>query len=304
MTTNIIKNVSIESVITAFSDKKPIFIIVMPGSLHIVDLCLKYLPKYANIVLILNGLCQWEEEWISHNLVYQWSIRTDWILDHPTIINKLFQSMDYPFGIMDYDCFLVDPKGFEQFLTFDDRTLGNAFFYQKIHHLDFYLPHTHALFFNTARVRKLFEDYDIDASRIGYDELTAKNQIELNKLGINSTCLPEADYNFDTLKVMILLGLVNGLEFHRISNKNSPKALHIGCISEPERFSDRWRCRASYFWQLALNNHQDDDLKRFYWDKYPNLPAVAKLKLAMENDTFTKPEFFTKVDRILFGPSV
>lgn len=290
--------------LNTFSNKKPVFIIAMPGSLHILDLCLSFLPKQANIILILNGLCRWEETWVSHNLNCEWIIRTNWVLDHPTIINKLFENIDYPFGIMDYDCFLINSDAYQQFVSVIHESLGNALFYQKLDHLKIFLPHTHALFFNTVRVKSIFKNYDIDARRIEYDQLPKKSQTVLQKIGVNTACLPEEDFNFDTLKVMILLGIANKIEFNRISNPDQPIALHIGCITNPENHSNRWSQRASYFWQLVLHNHKDKKLKCFYLDKYLNLPDLSKLKKSLENDEFTSPDFFNKVERILMGPSV
>lgn len=45
----------------------PFFVIVMPGSLHILKAFLRYAPERIEFVLILNGVSQWEKNWLERN---------------------------------------------------------------------------------------------------------------------------------------------------------------------------------------------------------------------------------------------
>ena len=47
------------------------FITCTPGSLHVVDLCLRFIPKSIDIILALNRLDQWEENWENN----KWKIK-------------------------------------------------------------------------------------------------------------------------------------------------------------------------------------------------------------------------------------
>jgi len=155
------------------------------------------------------------------------------------------------------------------------------------------------LFFNTTAVKSIMRKYNVDCRRIEYDALSCKKKRSLLKIGINKECLPEEDYNFDTLKLIILFGLLEGKEFSRVLDIDKAAAFHVGCISNPERYSNRWSKRASYFWQKALMLNNDKDLVLYYQSQYPNLPSLEMLKVSLMNDGFTKNDFFTNVEKVL-----
>lgn len=279
--------------------KDPVFIVLIPGSLHLADLCIRHLPKEQNIVLLLNNLSEWELEWAKSNLVCAGLIHIQCLLDHPVVLNVLFEVLNKPFGVMDYDCYFTNKNGFQQFRSIEDNSLGNVVFSEWIDELGLYLPHTHAMFFNTSLVKKVMEKFHVDCRRIAYEDVSAEVKTVLQTLGINEKCLPEKDFNFDTLKLVILLAMAEGREFSRIGNLDNPIAFHIGCVSNPERFDNRWRKCASYFWQKALAAINDKSLELYYHSQFPYLPSIDYLKESIEKDGVTKTDFFWNVEKVL-----
>lgn len=277
----------------------PVFIILIPGSLHLADLCIRHLPKRQNIILLLNNLSEWEHEWAKSNLVCAGLIHIQCLLDHPVVLNVLFEVINIPFGVMDYDCYLTNKNGFQQFRSIEDNSLGNVVFSEWIDELGFYLPHTHAMFFNTPLLIEVMKKYDVDCRRIAYKDVSAEIKTILQTLGINEKCLPEKDFNFDTLKLVILLAMTEGKEFSRIEHPENPIAFHIGCASNPERFDNRWRKCASYFWQKALAANNDKSLELYYHNQFPYLPSIKYLKESIDQDCATKADFFWNVEKVL-----
>jgi len=283
----------------------PIFIILIPGSLHIIDLCLHYIPKSEKIILILNGMNDWEERWARENLHVSGIITIKSLLDHPVVLDILFKIFNRPFGIMDYDSFIIDKAAFGWFKCIKKNSLGNVFFHQRIDKLRINLPHTHAMFFNTIEIKKIMRKHKVNCRRIEYEFLSRRIKNRLSRIGINFNCLPEEDYNFDTMKLIILLGITEGKEFITLDTSDQPVALHIGCVSNnPKKMDSRWSRRASYFWQRALLANDDLFLKSSYQRIYIDLPSLAVLKENLENDGYTSPSFFAKVEKILAWSNV
>ena len=264
------------------STSPPILIILMPGSLHLTDFCLRLMPTRENIILILNGLDNWEKIWVGKNLRPSIAFMTDTVLDHPLLLNCAFTYIDRPFGIIDYDCFFTPSNTYNNFTNVTQNTLGNALFAHRIPKLNMWLPHTHALFFNTVTIKEIFEKYSVDCNRIPYQTLSPALWEKIKPLGITDNNLPEEDFNFDTCILAILLAMTEQKFFKRLESNTKPLAHHIGCISNPEDISSIWRIRASYFWQSALELHPDQELRSRYKDLHPKLKNIKDLKTSLE----------------------
>lgn len=91
--------------------KDPIFIVAMPGCLCELSLCLSFLTNDQAVVVINNGLSNWELVWLKEHLPNLQIIQfSSYILDHAIILDFLLHSLENPFGILDYDCFVYEPE--------------------------------------------------------------------------------------------------------------------------------------------------------------------------------------------------
>ncbi len=108
----------------------PFFMIGIPGSLHIMKLCAKYIPEYVNTVLVLNGMDEWEEEKARLLLSPKGIVRLNHsgVVPHGKVLDMLFRNMQNPFGIIDYDCFIFNAGMFSQITSLEPDVIVNSLF--------------------------------------------------------------------------------------------------------------------------------------------------------------------------------
>ena len=250
--------------------KNTFFVIAIPGSVHIVELCLRFVPKNVPVTIIANGLTTWERQWINDHLTYSQIIHIPSILSHGDVINALVKSVHFPFGILDYDCFVFNPGLFDEAAKINDNYQLNAFFSSTnpITHLE--LPATFFLMINAPLYRELIQKYRIDCRHVSYFQLSRTVRQRLKSIGIDSNHLPEDFKNyFDTLRLLMVLGLADGYPINYVERfpakfKPSNQIFHVGGISDPNQYKHLWGVRGSYLWRLALINHPDEDLRNYY----------------------------------------
>ena len=107
--------------------KGPFFMIGIPGSLHIMALSTKLIPSEVDLVLILNGMDEWEQNWATQNINTKAIIKlsTKLIIPHSKVLDMLFDNLTNLFGILDYDCFVFNPTIFQQMQSLSNTTLLN-----------------------------------------------------------------------------------------------------------------------------------------------------------------------------------
>jgi len=250
--------------------KNTFFVIAIPGSIHIVELCLSFVPENVPVTIIANGLTTWESQWINDHLRFSQIIHIPSILSHGDVINALVKSVQYPFGILDYDCFVFNPGLFDKAVKIKDNHQLNAFFSSTnpITYLE--LPATFFLMINAPLYRELIQKYKIDCRHISFFQLSRTVRQRLKSIGIDSNHLPEDFKNyFDTLRLLMVLGLADGYPINYVERfpakfKASSEIFHVGGISDPNKHKHLWGVRGSYFWRLALINHPDEDLRNNY----------------------------------------
>lgn len=285
--------------------KDPFFVICIPGSLHLVDVFLRYFPKNENLILILNGLTKEENLWAKQNFSDRSYVILPKLVHHGVVLDLLLRALKQPFGILDYDLFIKDHTYFDQLKNVQPDTLGNSLFITRNQTLGFQLPQTFAMFFNTPLVRQLIHKYHVSCEAINYSKLSRKIRLQLSKIGIDATHLPEeTKKNFDSTRVLTALGLSEGYGFMcndpDLKNSIIEKGIfHVNGVSDPYNISNRWRMRGSYFWQTGLNRCTDNDLKTLYEDRYPDLPSIETLRSKLISDGYTGDWYFDSVEYIL-----
>lgn len=250
------------------------FIIAIPGSLHLVELCLKFVPPHVKIAIISNGLSDFENEWMKKNLRFEQLITLPSVFLHGDVIDLLVKNVKYPFGILDYDCFVFRPELFNEALNIDKKDQLNAFFYTANQSLNLEIPSTFFLYINAPVYRELISKYGINCTHYAYFQLPQKAREKLRTMGIDGKHRPESFKNyFDTLQALMMIGVAEGYSINfkrKFPSRFTPsdEIFHVGGVSDPNSHKHLWGVRGSYLWRFALEHHRDDQLRNYYEKTY------------------------------------
>lgn len=294
--------------------KNPLFMTCTPGSLHVVDLCLRFVPKSIDVVLVLNGLDQWEVNWVKNKWKVKF-INTRKQFTHGKILDLLFDELKQNFGILDYDCFIFDPSIFTQMESLQNKSLLNAIFVHQNSQLNIKIPETFALFFDSKKIEFIRTRYKASCERIDYFKISKKARIQLTTIGIDNLKLPYYGKKvFDTLNLIVSLGISEGYEMNFVRCLTADSAcrngvFHIGGVSRINSIDEIYQFRGSYFWRRVLDAYPDEELRSYYQGRYGKLSAKKFLnqnikRLKQENDqiilnNLIGDEFFSIINQIL-----
>jgi len=139
----------------------PFFVIGVPGSLHVVERCLRFISESQNIIFIANGLTDWENRWAQSNLKVNGMISFASMLKHGAVLDFLISKSKKHFGILDYDCFVFDPTLFAQIKLLKPETIVNAAFGHKNQALDLEFPGTFFMFFNQQILNMIKQKFHV-----------------------------------------------------------------------------------------------------------------------------------------------
>lgn len=283
----------------------PLFIVGVPNSLHIVTLCLKYIPKTINTIFISNGLSNWEYEWAKDHLDVKKVVDLNYCARHGTILDLLIDNLTIPFGILDYDCFVFNNSLFTQMQENPPELMCKAVFRRTNPHLNLDFPETFLMTLNPVVLKQIKKTYGVSSNQIRYPLLPNKVKKQLLKININNSHLPE-EYKkvIDTLRLIISLGYSEGLTCGFIGNfsyDNSPdnQIFHVGGTSLPNYLKGYHQLRGSYFWRKALDECKDVDLREHYWSISGKQNAQDLLELYPWLINKAGVNFFELVDKII-----
>lgn len=287
----------------------PFFIVATKGNLHIVDLCLKFIPADQDCVVILNGLEAWEKSWALKNLRSKRFITFPYLIDHSMVIDYLLSWTGKPFGLLDEDCFVLDKKCFTEITEIQEETIVSSYYSYTNSTLGLTIPETMFLYLNTPVINDIKHRYGINSSAMTWSNLPLKAKKTINKLGIDENNLPE-DYKpyFDTLRAIMTLALAENYSFYFPDGDHSLKSdriFHIGAVASfPLRGMrlHKWdAARAAYFWYKVLESCKDEKLKSTYYAKYSQRNSAEILKQIPDNisELFARNDFISSVEKII-----
>lgn len=281
------------------------FMIVMPGGLHIAKLAIDYLPSDLNLVVIGNGLDKAEADWAERRLPVFRVLRTRAMLMHHEVLDAIFAAWTPSFGIVDYDCFVLDPELIDRLSAIDGEATMNAAFYRQNADPKLEVPETFLLFFNAPVIRALMEKYRVATRPIRWNLLTREVQGRLGTIGLSESRLPE-DHKpyFDTLRLLMMLGLCDGHPYRYAAKipatpAPSDQAFHVGGISDPLSVKGIWALRGSYFWRKALEAVDDDFLRAHYGARFGRQSAQELLDENRPLSDQIAPELLAFCDGLL-----
>jgi len=285
--------------------ENPIFIIGLPGSLCLVNLCIKFIPEHQKIVFVSNGLDEWENNWARNKLDVAEIINIKRKISHGSMLDLLFERYPRPFGILDYDCFVLDPSYFLEIQRLKKTTLVNALFVfeNKILNLD--IPETYFMFFNTPLINKIIEKFQVNSMLTKRDQLSTIVKNRLLSLGIDQSHYPEGHKNYyDTLRLLILLGITEGYKCNFIKRyptiaKPYNDIFHVGGGHNTGDLTNTWRTRGTYLWRRSLEVCNYPELQKYYWDRFGWVPSRDIIKQFPEVCKKIGSDFFSFLEEII-----
>lgn len=282
----------------------PFFIVLIPGSIHVFEICLKYIPPSVNIVLVLNGLDQWEQSYVKSRFNYP-SIFIREMTKHGKILDLIFDNFKKPFGIIDYDCFVIDISLFERIINISNPSLMNAVFLYHDEVLNLDIPRTFFLFLNTPLINKIRKRYHLTADTCVYHELSQETKKQISKLGINDQIkLMNNLSNLDTLHAILSLGFSKGLNVNfieRIDHEtvSIDEVVHIGGISKPNEIHSMYSLRGAFFWRKSLEAHPSNELRQHYYKLFGDKTSEELVKEHPERIKRISKEFLDIVNNMI-----
>ena len=255
--------------------ESPFFIICLHGSLHLVDLCLKYFPANQKVVLISNGLSKWEIAWAKKNLKVDDFLFLPKRVVHGVVLDLLIGSLEHPFGLLDYDCFVFNPSLFFRLSSINPQSMLNALFVYSNNALNLDFPESYMLFLNPKLIRAIQNKYGVNSKVIDYQSLSPQVKNKLLEIQIDDNHLPEGHKKyFDTMRLWIALGFADGytcnfIERYPTVSDPSNEIYHVGCGSSHRLdVISKWEARGAYFWWRALESTNKWDLQQYYWHEF------------------------------------
>jgi hypothetical protein len=290
--------------------KSPFFVVATRGNLHVVKLCLRYIPSSEDCVIVLNGLEGWERTWARHNLKAKGFITFPFRIDHGMVIDYLISWLDQPFGLLDEDCFIFESDCFERIKRLRDKTAMASYFFYRNRILGMAFPETVFLYVNTPVVKQMARRYRLKSVPIGWEQLPPAVKKRLSSIGIGAERLPE-DYKpyFDTLRVLMAICLADDYEFcfPDVNHHLPPPeiAFHVGAIASVPLRGVRMHvwdaARGAYFWYKALESTDDSDIRHRYYAEYGHSRSHDLLQTVPSSarEKFERNGYLEAVDRVV-----
>lgn len=143
--------------------KNHFYITVVPNTLDVLECCLTFLPRNLYFFMILNGLAQWEQEFLdrAYPNVPKFILTTyKGIIVYDRVLDMLMECNDTNFGVIDPDCFVLDNNFFSRLQISNNEFAISPFVcVNKLANITF--PRTYFLFFNTPLIHRIRKQYEI-----------------------------------------------------------------------------------------------------------------------------------------------
>jgi hypothetical protein len=206
---------------------KHFYIIVLPGTLHLINICLPLIPETVHVFLITNGTEKWENEYLKKEfnnfpqfnlLCFPGSSH-----NHGRVLNHLLKNNEYNFGIIDYDLFLFERDIFNRLEFLDNECVIGAFEIRN-DKIGIVFPTTHFMFFNIKLLQTIMGKYGIGAQE--YRGIPRRLKKKLASIGLGyQNFLKSYLLTFDTLNLILAMALYENLSIKFVDPKNS---FHLG----------------------------------------------------------------------------
>ena len=191
------------------------YVIVMPNTLHYLLVCLKLIPKSVNVLLLLNGIDPWEEEYLRKQCgdypVFELARCPKSSLSHGSVLNLLIDQNDANFGVLDHDMFVLNHAVFDN-LSIEKNEFAIGAFKLRNKKAGLEFPTTQFLFFNIEWVKRIRTKYRVGAQEYFRIPRRLKPYLESLNLGQFNFLKEYMDY-FDSMNMLFALAFYEKLSF-------------------------------------------------------------------------------------------
>lgn len=194
-----------------------LFVIAVPRSLGLLEPCLKLVRGKAPLAVVSNGLPASEEGALARLAPETPRFRLSTVpgswWEHGAVLDLLSDGVERPFGLLDHDCFVMDPAVLAR-LEVGERDLLAApdvpGFFRLNEASGLRFPRTHLLYLNAPRVREVRRRYGISCRKATRTPPVLRPC--LGALGLGDHNFPPHPMAFwDTLQLVMAAGLAAGL---------------------------------------------------------------------------------------------
>ena len=278
------------------------YITVVPNTLDLLECCLALLPRNLSVTLILNGLAQWEQEFIDREYpnIPKFILTTHrGCIPHDKILDMLTECNDNNFGIIDQDCFIIDSNIFDV-MEVAENEIAESAFCSLNRKANLRFPRTYFLLFNTLAIRNIRKQYEISFKPCWTIPTQLEPPLAALKLGYDNFPHDSLNY-FDTFQLIWAMAFHQGFSFRALSMPGADEAgiFHIGAgagyltedlrdkmIRDQSKYEflsklDKEKVRAAafsyYAHSLLLENTKNSELKHHYGPFFSPLGGSSKI---------------------------
>ena len=198
-------------------------------------------------------------------------------LTHGDVISLLLATNSGNFGLLDHDCYVLDPA------VFDDLAPGPAQCLTAVYggiseRTGLPYPETYFLFLNTPVLRDIARRYHVEARTYQAVPEHLRSVVERVGLGQGVYVKDHATF-FDTLHLMLILAIAEGFESRFLQWVDDSSIAHLGGTSwkTPET-KELVECYVDWrFLELV----DDDVVRRRYAPRFRPFRSAAQVRAAM-----------------------
>ncbi|MEZ5331421.1 MAG: hypothetical protein R2991_05090 [Thermoanaerobaculia bacterium] len=209
------------------------FVIAVPRSLGLLEPCLKLVRGHVSLALIVNGLPAAEEEALARLVPEAPRFRLSTVpgswWEHGAVLDLLSDGVAGAFGLLDHDCFVLDPSVLDGLRPDDGELLAApdvAGFWGLNEASGLRFPRTHLVMLDAPRVRGVRRRHGISCRKAA--RTPARLRGPLRALGLGDHNLPSPALGFwDTLQLVMAAGLADGLRW-RLQPVPEGSLVHFG----------------------------------------------------------------------------
>lgn len=267
------------------------YVIVMPGMLHYLLPCLALVPERVPVRLVANGARRWERDLVARRFPHLPMCRLRSLpatsLTHGDVITLLLATNSGNFGLLDHDCYVFDPGVYDDLDPGPGRCL-TAIYGGVSERTGLAYPETYLLFLNTPVLRDIARRYDVDARSYRAVPEHLRSVVQRMGLGGGVFVKDHATF-FDTLHLMLVLAIAEGLDFRFLQWVDDDSIAHLGGTSwktlETKELID---CYVD--WRFLELVH-DDVVRRRYAHRFRPFESAAQVRAAIP----MTPEAYARV---------
>ncbi|MEM7166399.1 MAG: hypothetical protein AAF581_13105 [Planctomycetota bacterium] len=224
------------------------YITVVPRTLDLLSCSLRCLPSTTKLFLILNGLDEWEREHVRRRYPHlpACELETEGTsILYDRVLDMLLETNSVDFGILDQDCFVLDPSLLTRLrMRRNDFAISPFVTHNRAASIAF--PRTYFLFFKVKTLQSLRNQYRLSCKRCWTIPANIVQQLQALGFGYQNFPHDSMDY-FDNFQLLWGIAMANGFTFlqprqlrrwSRIRGRRF-RVVHVG--AGHNYLTDEWR---------------------------------------------------------------